>query len=283
MLAISTGGGAKGVTIVASLVAHVAFAVAAVSGGAPMPSSAAPSIPVSAEIEIDAPVAVIDAAESVDEHSATHATTSAPHPHTHDYPVAASHDTTPHDPTLSHLLAPAAPARASAPLATKVVSRDHDAHDDGAPAPPIVRASITVTNNGATIADNAPSPARLPPGSMRGTAAGGATDGAHDHGASIGEIVPEAHVSVRARAIAKVVPAYPPAARSAQVEADVVLEIVVDTSGRVADARVVHAVGYGLDAAALDAIRRTRFSPAMHEGRAVPVRMRYPMQFRLEQ
>jgi len=43
----------------------------------------------------------------------------------------------------------------------------------------------------------------------------------------------------------------------------------------------VHRAGYGLDEAALTAIRAYRFSPAVRAGRAVPVRMRWVVQFRL--
>ncbi len=74
---------------------------------------------------------------------------------------------------------------------------------------------------------------------------------------------------------------YPPAARSAVLETDVALEIVVDATGRVVSARMLSRAGYGLDEAALRAIRDYRFSPALRGGRAVPVRMRWTMQFRL--
>ena len=46
-------------------------------------------------------------------------------------------------------------------------------------------------------------------------------------------------------------------------------------------ARALTHVGYGLDEAALRAIRAYRFSPARRAGRPVPVRMRWSVQFRL--
>jgi protein TonB len=66
------------------------------------------------------------------------------------------------------------------------------------------------------------------------------------------------------------------------VEADLPLEIVVGTDGRVGSARPLAHARYGLDEAALRALLHYRFSPAMRGGRAVPGRMRWVVQFRLE-
>ena len=92
---------------------------------------------------------------------------------------------------------------------------------------------------------------------------------------------PANRVSVPARLLVSAPIAYPSQARAADIEASVPLEIVVDTQGRVVDARPLFAVGYGFDAAALQAIRAYRFAPAQHLGRAVRVRMRWSVQFRL--
>ena len=70
-------------------------------------------------------------------------------------------------------------------------------------------------------------------------------------------------------------------ARQAEIESDFPVEIVVDSDGSVAAARAVNRVGYGLDEAALRAIREYRFSPALRAGRPVRVRMRWTVQFRL--
>ena len=74
---------------------------------------------------------------------------------------------------------------------------------------------------------------------------------------------------------------YPAAARAAAIELDLPVEIIVDRSGRVTSARALRHAGYGLDEAALRAVRDYRFSPAKRAGRTVPVRMRWIMQFRL--
>jgi protein TonB len=96
------------------------------------------------------------------------------------------------------------------------------------------------------------------------------------------ETYPESGVSSRARLLAGAPPEYPPAARAAAVEADLPLEIVVNASGSVVDARLLRHAGYGLDEAALRAIRAYRFAPAQRAGHGVSVRMRWVVDFRLD-
>ena len=91
----------------------------------------------------------------------------------------------------------------------------------------------------------------------------------------------ESSVSRGARLVSRAGVQYPAEARAAEVEASVALEIVVDRSGAVTEARVVKAAGYGFDAAALVAIRQYRFAPAERSGELVSVRMRWTVDFRL--
>jgi protein TonB len=93
--------------------------------------------------------------------------------------------------------------------------------------------------------------------------------------------VDERAVDIAARLVPGGAPAYPPAALEAEIEADVPLEIVVDARGQVISARGLTHAGYGLDEAALRAIRGYRFIPARRGGQAVAVRMRWTVQFRL--
>jgi periplasmic protein TonB len=88
-------------------------------------------------------------------------------------------------------------------------------------------------------------------------------------------------VNVPARLLAAAPLVYPPAARNADIEQDVAVDIVVDAGGRVVSARAAASAGYGLDVAAVRAIRDYRFSPAMRAGNPVAVRMRWTVQFRL--
>jgi TonB family protein len=95
------------------------------------------------------------------------------------------------------------------------------------------------------------------------------------------DAVSERDVNVPARLLSSSPLVYPAVARQAEIEIDFPVEIVVDADGRVAAARAVSRVGYGLDEAALRAIRQYRFSPALRAGRPVRVRMRWTVQFRL--
>jgi TonB family protein len=97
-----------------------------------------------------------------------------------------------------------------------------------------------------------------------------------------GEVSDESAVSARAIMTAQPVLAYPREARAAEIEADIPVEIVVDATGHVVQARVPKPVGFGLDEAAIDTLRRTHFRPAQRHGRSVAVRMKWTMQFRLQ-
>jgi TonB family protein len=93
--------------------------------------------------------------------------------------------------------------------------------------------------------------------------------------------VDEGEVDAPARLLSTSPLVYPAAAREAAIELDLPLEVVIDTEGRVATARVLGRAGFGLDEAALRAIRLYRFSAAVRMGRPVRVRMRWTVQFRL--
>lgn len=196
----------------------------------------------------------------------------APHPagahHTHTYPAPPGHDDVPHSPELAHTHdAPAATAAAASGAPTAAAKGDP-------PAPTSPRFTLKL---GTTAASLPSAPGAAGAGSARG--AGGSGEGA---AGSPEAAVAESQVSSPARVVAASPPAYPPAARAAQVEADVGLELVVDASGRVAEARVVRPAGYGFSESALAAVRAYRFSPALRAGAPVRVRMRWTVQFRLD-
>jgi protein TonB len=173
--------------------------------------------------------------------------------HTHAYPVPIDHDAQPHDPSLVHL-----PFALAAPTPPETLA--------AAPLEP-ARFTMTVASDrvgGAVVATS--------------SAASPAGDGLSDRDAAP---VPEDRVSLRARLATAMVPRYPAEARAQEVEADVVLEIVVASTGEVVDARVLTPAGFGFDQEALRAVRAARFVPAEHEGRRVAVRMRWSFPFRL--
>ena len=105
--------------------------------------------------------------------------------------------------------------------------------------------------------------------------------GSGDGASAVGDVLTEKDVSVSARPVLSSEPPYPSDARRADIEADVPVQILVDTGGRVLEARSLSHHGYGLEEAAVQAIRTWRFSPALRGGHPVRVRMRWTVQFRL--
>lgn len=88
--------------------------------------------------------------------------------------------------------------------------------------------------------------------------------------------------STSARLVRVVEPEYPPEARRRNIQARLVLELTVNEAGEVEDIRIMERyliegdseervahLGYGLEEAALEAARRVRYRPAMHEGEPV--------------
>lgn len=75
---------------------------------------------------------------------------------------------------------------------------------------------------------------------------------------------------------------YPEEAKKAGVEGTVRLKITVDLSGAVTEASVISGPGYGLNEAALGAVRRFRFKPAMKNGEPVGTTLVYNYTFELD-
>ena len=252
---------------VGSVLVHVAAVTAFAGHAALSPASGAPETPTEIAIVADELVGERPVATAPNLVAPIARTSDAPSPHTHHhtYPVAPDHDAKDHDPSLVHAPLGAAPPPAEA--------------SETAPLPPMP-----------LVATAAPR-FKMSFGGPSNTAAARqehAGDPNHD-GASIpsastfaaSETVPESSVSRPARLLACAGLAYPAEARAAEVEADVPLELVVDVTGAVIDARVLHSAGLGLDAAALTAVRRYRFTPAERGGHPVRVRMRWSVEFRL--
>jgi protein TonB len=75
---------------------------------------------------------------------------------------------------------------------------------------------------------------------------------------------------------------YPEQARKAGVEGSVTLSIVVDITGAVVFAKVLDGPGYGLNEAALGAMKRLKFHPAIKNGEPVSTEMKYKYTFLLD-
>lgn len=85
-----------------------------------------------------------------------------------------------------------------------------------------------------------------------------------------------------ARPISNPNPMYPPDAVQRRLEGRVVLSVTIAVSGSVTKVTVAESCGHqSLDQAALDAVRRWRFSPATQDGKPVEWTARLPIRFRL--
>ena len=75
--------------------------------------------------------------------------------------------------------------------------------------------------------------------------------------------------------------AYPEAARAARIEGSVVMDVLIDANGFVVDVRVISGLGYGLDEAAVKAMKQFEFEPARVQDQKVAVKIRYTYRFEL--
>lgn len=83
------------------------------------------------------------------------------------------------------------------------------------------------------------------------------------------------------RVLRRVNPHYPNAARKAGIQGSVSLEVLIDASGKVKEAKVVDPLPYGLDKAALEAVRQWEFEPVVVDGTPVPAWIDVVIAFRL--
>jgi TonB family protein len=71
---------------------------------------------------------------------------------------------------------------------------------------------------------------------------------------------------VPAEILSKPVPVYTEEARSKRIEGEVLLEVVLEATGKLRVLRVVRGLGHGLDDAAVHAAEQIRFKPALKDG-----------------
>lgn len=78
-------------------------------------------------------------------------------------------------------------------------------------------------------------------------------------------------------------PKYPRVARRRGNQGTVVVEVLVDESGRVGDLRMIKSSGYNnLDKAAITAVKKWTFEPGSKNGRRVAMWVRVPVRFQLD-
>jgi len=83
--------------------------------------------------------------------------------------------------------------------------------------------------------------------------------------------------------VRSIMPEYPENARREGIQGTVFVRVLVDTTGRVAEAGVFTSVHPALDSAAVAAARQWRFKPAEMRTRPVPQYVVIPVKFALEQ
>ncbi len=71
---------------------------------------------------------------------------------------------------------------------------------------------------------------------------------------------------IPAEILSKPVPVYTPEARGLHIEGEVLLEVVLEASGKLHVLRVVRGLGHGLDDSAVHAAEQIRFKPALRDG-----------------
>jgi TonB family protein len=82
--------------------------------------------------------------------------------------------------------------------------------------------------------------------------------------------------------VTRVEPAYTDEARKAHISGIVILEVLIDKNGDVREANVLKPLPFGLDQAAIDAIRQWKFRPATKNGEPVDVIFSLTVNFKLD-
>lgn len=95
----------------------------------------------------------------------------------------------------------------------------------------------------------------------------------------------DAHLSpqlTKPTPIVKVAPKYPLDYRMAAKDGKVVVEAILDEAGNLSDVTVVESTGRGFERNTLTALKDWKFTPALYDGAAIPVRLRIPFSFEID-
>lgn len=84
------------------------------------------------------------------------------------------------------------------------------------------------------------------------------------------------------RAVLKEPPAYTEPARKERIQGVVVLQLVIDEAGRVAEVDALKGLPHGLTESAIETVKRWKFEPARHDGKPVSVLYNITINFRLQ-
>jgi protein TonB len=78
-------------------------------------------------------------------------------------------------------------------------------------------------------------------------------------------------------------PRYPEVAKKAAVEANVLLELIIDEKGKVIFAHIIYCSqpGYGFEQSAMQAAKKLNFKPFTKDGKVTKVKITYPINYKL--
>lgn len=96
-----------------------------------------------------------------------------------------------------------------------------------------------------------------------------------------GSIFSPVHLDKIPQATVRGSPTYPSSLKNSGIEGVVMVEFDVDTKGRVISARVRESTDRAFEDPTLRAVLNWRFEPGRKDGRAVPFRMKIPVNFKL--
>jgi periplasmic protein TonB len=180
---------------------------------------------------------------------------------------------------------------ARAPIPVQPVQKEESPQPVKAPSPPMQQTVISETARPLPVSNAEPLSA-APPGNLqpsaardagsqvRGSASASSAGGRSANSGAVGEVVFGS--ASGPSFLQRVLPKYPMVARRFNREGKVILRLTIDTAGSLIAVEVLEDPGYGFAPAAVDAVRRSRFLPARHEGRPVTAKAILPVRFALQ-
>jgi len=74
---------------------------------------------------------------------------------------------------------------------------------------------------------------------------------------------------------------YPQSAKEANIQGKVLIKAIIDEKGNVSETEVINSIQKDCDQAAVDAIKKTKFTPATKDGKPVKAEVVIPVMFKL--
>ena len=74
---------------------------------------------------------------------------------------------------------------------------------------------------------------------------------------------------------------YPESAKEAEIQGKVIIRATIDEKGDVVKTKILQSVNKDLDEAAIDAVKKTKFTPALKDKKAVKTTITIPIKFKL--